>query len=369
MNVAGSVPVARRMLFGDRRRLAVSLLGVGGAIGLVLLLQGLWSGQLTQITAYEDNSGADLFVAQPGTESVLSDASVVPLAAVGEIAGLTGVEQVNPVHLHYTVFDLHGRKEFVLLVGSEPRGLGGPWKLAVGREATAAEEVVLDRILAYQHGLSPGDELGVAGATLTVVGLSERTRSWMTSLVFVTSETAARLSGSTMASYLLVTTPTPDETGAAITSATGLDTLTPATLAANDRQVLAEIMEGPVMLMIGIAFAAATLVVALTVYSGVVERLREYGIVKAIGARRRRVWRIITGQTLTLTLAGSALGYLMYLGGTWIVGRIRPQFWFSLKTSHLVVVAAAVLAMSVLAAALPVRRLGRLDPASVCRGW
>lgn len=47
----GGVPVARRMTTADPRRLAVSLLGVGAAIGLVLLLQGLWNGQLLRINA------------------------------------------------------------------------------------------------------------------------------------------------------------------------------------------------------------------------------------------------------------------------------------------------------------------------------
>ena len=47
----GRVPVARRMMTAQPTRLVVSLLGVGAAIGLVLLLQGLWNGQLEQITA------------------------------------------------------------------------------------------------------------------------------------------------------------------------------------------------------------------------------------------------------------------------------------------------------------------------------
>lgn len=37
----GGVPLARRMMTAEPKRLAVSLLGVGAAIGLVLLLQGL----------------------------------------------------------------------------------------------------------------------------------------------------------------------------------------------------------------------------------------------------------------------------------------------------------------------------------------
>src|SRR3990172_10087318 len=97
----GRVPAARRMTTADPRRLAVSVLGVGAAIGLVLLLQGLWNGQLVQITAYEDHAGADLFVAQPGTESILGDRSMVPLEALDRVAAIAGVERADPVHIHY----------------------------------------------------------------------------------------------------------------------------------------------------------------------------------------------------------------------------------------------------------------------------
>jgi putative ABC transport system permease protein len=358
------------MTTADPRRLAVSLLGVGAAIGLVLLLQGLWNGQLVQITAYEDHAGADLFVAQSGTESILGDRSTVPLGALEQVAAIPGVQQADPVHIHYTVFDLHGEKEFVLLVGSDPGGLGGPWKLSTGRLAASTGEAVLDRTFADEHNLQIGAEFQMGGRTFRTVGVSEGTRSWMTSLVFVTTDTAREMTGGgEVATYFLVQTDQPDAIGAAIRARTGLEPLLPEVLAENNRQLLAGIMEGPVLLMIGIAFAAATLVIALTVYSGVVERLREYGIIKAIGAGPGRILRLVVGQTVFLAVAGGGIGYLMYLGGAWLVSQLRPQFWFSLQWRHLLVLAAAALAMAVVAAIIPARRLGRLEPASVYRGW
>lgn len=51
------VLLARRNLLAERRRFTMSLLGVGAAIALILLLQGLWSGTRLQISAYQDNVG------------------------------------------------------------------------------------------------------------------------------------------------------------------------------------------------------------------------------------------------------------------------------------------------------------------------
>jgi putative ABC transport system permease protein len=358
------------MVTADPKRFLVSLGGVGAAIGLVLLLQGMWTGQLVQITAYEDRVGADLFVADPDTESLLGDTSLVPLTAVDQIRELSAVARADPVHLHATVSELHGSKEFIFLAGSSPNGLGGPWKLSAGRQARAEGEAVVDGILAEEHDLDLGDSFAIKGQEFKVVGLSRETRSWMAAFIFITEEEAGLLTGNPQyASYILVQTDRPHQAASEIEARTGLVALDPESLGLNDREILAGILEAPVRLMILIAFAAGTLVIALTVYSGLVERFREYGILKAMGSGGRRVLGIVLGQTTVLAVVGSAVGYLMYLAGAWLVERLRPQFWFSLETRHLVTVVAGALAMAAMAAVIPTWQLVRLDPASVYRGW
>jgi hypothetical protein len=57
-----SVPVARRNILADRRRLAISTFGVGLAVALIFLLEGLWGGLLAQISAYPDRLGVTFLV-------------------------------------------------------------------------------------------------------------------------------------------------------------------------------------------------------------------------------------------------------------------------------------------------------------------
>ncbi|HKX76857.1 MAG TPA: FtsX-like permease family protein [Acidimicrobiia bacterium] len=368
--VVARVPVARRMVTADPKRFTVSLFGVGAAIGLVLLLQGMWTGQLVQITAYEDRVGADLFVAEPDTESLLGDTSLVPLAVVEQIRRLSVVERADPVHLHATVSELHGSKEFVFIAGSAPNGLGGPWQLVAGRPARTDGEAVVDSILADDHGLEIGDTFEIKGRQFEVVGLSQETRSWMAAFIFITDREAGLLTGNPeTVSYILVQSEQPTRAAAEIEEATGLAALDPEFLAVNDRETLAGILESPVRLMILIAFAAGTLVIALTVYSGLVERFREYGILKAMGASGVNVLGMVLGQTAVLAVAGSGVGYVMYFGGAWLVERVRPQFWFALDPGDVLIVLAGSLLMAAVAAVIPARQVARLDPASVYRGW
>ena len=67
---SASVPLARRNLFADRRRLGASVIGVGLAVMLILLLDCLWAGIQQQTTLYTDNVGADLYVLQPGVRDL-----------------------------------------------------------------------------------------------------------------------------------------------------------------------------------------------------------------------------------------------------------------------------------------------------------
>jgi putative ABC transport system permease protein len=368
--MVGTVPVGRRNLFSDRRRVAVSLLGVGLAVALMLLIQGLWSGTLRRITAYEDNVGAHLFVAERGTRSFGSDVSAVPPSAVERVREIPGVEDADPIAARQLILELHGTKMPVTLIGSQPGGLGGPWALAAGRAVVADDEVVIDAGLADAHGYRLGDRFQLLGVRLEVVGLAEDSRALGNGgYLFVSRTTAGRLLGAPDAtSFVLVQTGDPVAVAGAIESQTGLAALTAEEIARGDRDLYDDTMGSVIRVMLAIAFAAGTLIVALSVYSSVVDRLREYGIVKALGASRRRLLGIILAQTVALALTGGVAGLGLFLLVQAAVGAWLPEFHVELPGSILVAAFLAVAAMALLAAVLPARRIGRLDPASVYRG-
>jgi putative ABC transport system permease protein len=361
--------LARRNILADRRRLAIAVGGIGVALGLIFLLEGLWRGFQVQISAYEDNVGADLFVGQSGTHNFLGDTSVIPTGAVQQVQAVPGVDRADPITARFIILDLHGGKQFAFLIAAERGGMGGPWRLAAGRAVAADDEMVIDRTLADQHGIGVGDRIEVMGEHLRVVGLSADTRSWMSSFVFVSPGAAATLlQARGTASYVLVRTSQPLATARLIEQRTGLAAVPAATLARNDRALLGKIMGGPINLMVIVAFIAGTLIVALTVYSAIVERIREYGIAKAIGARRTTLFGIVLGQTVTLTALGTVTGFVVYQGASRLVALVRPQFWVRLDLDTVLFVVAAAALMALLAAVIPTRHIARVDPASVYGG-
>lgn len=365
------VPVARRNILADRRRLAIATIGVGLAVSLILLLQGLWSGLLTQLSAYPDRVGATFFVRQPGAR--ILDEGAVPLAAVHRIRSLPGIQAAGPVLARWVVLNLQGTKRVVTVIGFTPGALGGPWALAEGRTIRRDGEVVIDQALAAEHGIALGATLRIAGGSFRVVGLSSGTRAFMgTGYAFMSLRSAGALLGQTKtATFILVRTARTADPGAAkaaIGRWTGLSADSPGLVAAAERAVYTAILGRILNLMVLIAFAAGTLIVALTVYSAIAERLREYGVVKALGSGRWRLYTIVAGQTLLLSVLGLLTGFLLYLAGSWLIAALRPQFQSVLTLRALGIAAVAAPVMGLLAAVVPTGRVARLDPASVYRG-
>jgi putative ABC transport system permease protein len=362
----GRVPLARRNLLADPRRLAAAMVAVGLAVMLVLLLDGLWGGIKSQVTLYHDNVGADLYVAQPGTRNFLGAVSLVPMDTVGVLQADPAVRWAAPVRGWYSILELHERKVPVLIVGSVPGARGGPWELRSGRVPRGDDEVVVGDVLARQHGVSLGDELVVMGERFRVVGTS--VDGFMTSFVFMShraSDGLLRAPGTT--SFVLVGTDDPAGVRTRLADS-GLAVLDRAVLAANDEALMARAFGVPLRAMVAVAFAVGSLVIALTAYTAIADHRREYGIVKAIGARRRDLVRLALTQTMLLAAGGVAAGLVLFVGGRELVEWVRPQFIVLATPAGVGRAVAAAALMGLLAAVVPARRLARLDPATAYRG-
>ena len=111
----------------------------------------------------------------------------------------------------------------------------------------------------------------------------------MTTLVFIRKAAAEDLLLSPGATSFLWLTPSEGTSTRTLLSrlrgVPGASALPKSEVIANDRRIFAGVFSAPILLMSGIAFFIGTLVVGLVTYTGAVERRKEYGVLKAIGAR------------------------------------------------------------------------------------
>ena len=147
---------------------------------------------------------------------------------------------------------------------------------------------------------------------------------------------------------------------AAIDAATGsTETLTRADAAA----AIAPIDGGTLQQIILITAAIASAVIALFFALLTSERLGLYGVLKAIGARDRTLVAGVVAQAVTLTATGLALAIPIALA---LDATLPPDsIPFALGTGRIITSAALLLGAAVVGALFTLRRVLRIEPASV----
>ena len=363
--------LARRNLFRDRTRFLLSVLGVAVAVGLILLLSGYRAGVYRQASAYLDNTPGSVVIAEKGIRDFLGTSSVLPAGALEAARSTPGVERVIPVVSSFVLFERHDRKDGFFLIGYDPAVGGGPWDLVEGREPTGDDELVIDRTTARQHEITIGDRLTLLDRDATVVGLSDETTFWAGSIAFARSSTLESLLRSPGVTSFLLVSPAPNTSAEDLVgrlSRPGTEVLLKRDVVAKDAKLMARVYDAPIGLMVAIAFVVGVLVVGLVIYTATIERRREYGAVKAIGARNRTLYRVVTTQAIIAAVVGAIAGVgLAYGAGAGLMAW-QPQFLVAIEPIAVIVALASSLLMALLAALIPARSVARLEPAEVFRG-
>jgi len=363
--------LAQRNLFHDKTRLALSVGGVALAVMLILILKGFLTGMNRQITSYIEHSPGSIVIAQKGVGNLLGVTSILPSDATAQVDNVNGVDKVIPILSQFVILDLHGKKQPAYMIGYDPDLGGGPWKITEGHEPAANTEMVMDRILAKRHDLKIGDNFAIMGQEFTIVGLSDGTTSWMTSFFFIlkpAAELLLRAPGTT--SFLFIETETGTNVAdvqSRLNELPAINALTKGEMTANDLKLFAKVFSTPLKLMVGIAFLVGTMIVGLIIYTATVERQREYGVIKAIGASNRLLYRVVTAQALVAAIAGALLGVaLAYLTAQAIMA-LRSQFLIMIEPRDILLAFLSGLGMALVAALFPARVIAGLAPAEVFR--
>ena len=367
------VPLGTRTLLRDWVRLVISVGGIGLAILLVLLLDGIREGTVAKSTTYIDHVGADVFVARQGVSNMALAASVVPVEAFAQIEAVPGVRDVTGIIRIPVILGTDDEKRPATLIGYDPAAsFGGPWELTSGRGVQADGEAVVDGTLADELGLDLGDPVEIGAEPFLVVGLSGGTANIAGKHVFVTRPSVQRLLGlGERVSFVLVQAESgvdADTIAAAINGQLPEVTATPRDrLSRNDRDLLSSLFVAPINVMYTVGLLVGLAVIGLTMYTTTAERLRDFGVLKAIGARNAFLFRTVMTQGVILAVAG----FLVGLAATMIAGPILvmlvPDVGVTIRPVAAAQTLGEVIGMSLLGAVAPVVRIMRVDPMMVFR--
>jgi putative ABC transport system permease protein len=330
--------LARKILLHDRIKFAVAAAGVSISVMLVLVQIGLYLGFMQNASNLIDHAEADVWVTGEGSEN-FDFSSPIDDRAFYQVASTPGVARAERLLLAFGQFRLaDGGTQGVQVIGLDPGArLLRPWNVVAG-DVRRPRSTRRDR-----HGRLGGPPSSRSGGSASaarssapraeVVALTSGIRSFTTSPFVWTDLDSARaytLYPADRFNFVMVEAApgvAPAEVARRLDALPNLDAYTGPRMSARARHYWSS------RTGVGAGFfttAALGVVVGLVVvgqilYNGTLEHLREYGTLKAMGARNGAIVRVIVYQALISAVVGFALGGGLAIAARGRDGRRQPD--------------------------------------------
>jgi len=368
------IQLAFRNLFQNKARLVISVGGVALALLLILALDAVFTGVERRITAYIDYSGADVWVSQEDVRNMHMASSSLPDSIARKVKHVSGVAAVSPI-LYLTNNVVAGdERNLAYIIGvPEKADFGGPWEISSGRSMPAEGEVIIDGGVAAKSGIALGDTVEILGEEFEVTGLSGGTSTLVNSVAFISMRDFEKMRGSYgTISFLLVRVvkgESPQVVAARIEAQVrDVTAQTKNDFAAQERKVVKDMSTDLITIMNLIGFLIGLAVMALTVYTSTLSRRREYGMLKALGARNADLYLTVLAQAILSVILGFLFGLLITLGLTVVAPIFGSNLTLAVGGASLLKVGSVSLVIATFSAMIPIRQIAGLDPAMVFRG-
>ena len=294
-------------------RTAVSILGTGVGVLLIVFTVGLAHGVLHERGRRESNIGAEIMIRASGTVSLAGGAQFrLPTSHAAELATIPGVRAATPIGQSVDKSDSgFGQR---LIDGIEYDQYASLARISIreGRPLGSGDEAIIDPEWKERRKAKVGDTVKLFDRPFTIVGVYEPPGGGRIKIPLKTMQEQEGTEG--RASAILVACDDPsqqDAIAARILERFPDDQL----IFTRD---LPEIYASGVpalnvfiKVVVGVAAAISMLVILLAMYTTVTERTRQIGILKSLGMSKTAIAWVIEQEAIIVSILGVGVGVLM----------------------------------------------------------
>jgi putative ABC transport system permease protein len=344
-------------------RTLITVIGIAVEVVLVILVVGLTTGLMSESAKRTEGVGADIMI-QPPSASVFMTFSgaPMPVAIANKIEQLPYVQAVAPVLVEFN--SVNGLD---IVYGIDPRtftGVSGGFALLSGHMLQDPQDILVDDVYARARKVKLGQMLHVLSAQFHVAGIVEHGKG---ARLFVLLPTLQEMSGAhEKASIFFVKCDRSDHTAAVSDE---IKQLMPGYEIRPLKDFLSLMSSSTIPglgvfinIMISIAVAIGFLVIFLSMYTTIIDRTREIGVLKALGASKRYIVEIVLSETTLLSLIGvvAGIGLSFLLRSIFI--HMFPSMTILITPRWVLISGAIAIAGGLLGAAYPAWIASRKDP-------
>jgi putative ABC transport system permease protein len=315
-------------------RTLLSVVAIGIEVTLILTLVGLSRGTLEETARRTKGVGADILVRPPGSSVISMSAAPMPQALIGFLEkqphvtiatgtvsqGIGGIDSITGIDL----------ARFTALSGGFRYLSGGPF----ARE----DDIITDERYADQNNLSVGSTIKLMNRQWRVAGIVEAGKL---ARIMIPIDRLQDLTGNTgKVTQIFLKLDDPKNTSAVIAALKAQLNDYPI-YSIEEFTSLFSIDNIPALrpfinVVIVISMIVGFLVVFLSMYTAVLERTREIGILKSLGATPGYILGLLLRETAALSVVGAIFGITLSFGtralilkfaGASLISVITPDWW------------------------------------------
>ena len=304
-------------------RTALSVLAIAVEVTMILTLVGVSYGTLDGTAQRARGVGADLMIRPPGSSIIglstapMSDQLIAFVARQPHVTLATGTA-VQPLSGFDSITGLD-IDAFSRMSGGFHFLEGGPFQ--------ADQDMLVDEYYAREKKLHVGDQVKLANHVWRVAGIFE---SGKLARMCVRLSVLQNLMGNEhRLSQIYVKTDSPEQIQPVLN---GLRTKMPGYQIYSMEEFTSLLSINSVGLLrnfigvvIGVAVIVGFIVVFMAMYTAVLERTREIGILKAVGASPWLILDLLFRETLLLSILGTVFGILLTYGTQWLMKHAVPS--------------------------------------------
>src|SRR6476661_1186114 len=296
-------------------RSLISIVAIALEVTLILLIVGLSVGMLNDARQRQAGIGADVIVQPPNT-SFMAGVSNAPMSIKigGVLAQLPHVKTVSPV-----IWQLTTTKNLEVIYGIDLKTFEAlvPFHFLHGGPFQGPNDCLVDDYFAQSQHVRVGDTLEILNHPFRVAGIVEHGRGARKFLPMSTLQELIGSEGKASVFYVKLDDPAnADAVVQEVKSVSGLQDYSVRSMREYLSMMTTSSYPG---LSTFITVVIGFIVIFQAMYTAVMERTREIGILKSIGASKLYIVNVILRETVLLAVGGIVVGVIFSLAAKAVI--------------------------------------------------
>ena len=346
-------------------RSIISVLAVAIEVVMILSIVGIFMGMLNDQKARTNGIGADLLL-RPSNASYMNGVggAPMPIKNIEVIRRLRHVAAASPV-----IQNLSTAGKVEVLYGIEYQSFNSlkPFVFLSGGPFERPNDVIVDDVFAGSDGgYHVGDSIQIMKENFRISGIVEHGKGGRKLVPIEKMGTMMGADGKSSVFYIKCDKPeNADAVMAEIHGTKGLEDTQIQTMDEWLSMMTPEKLPGfniSLNVVTGIAVIVGFLVIFQSMYTAVLERTREIGILKSMGASKVTIVSMVLRESGLMALAGVAVGMLGAVGIRILLAHMFPTLSIEIPGVWLVRGALIAFAGAILGALYPAWIAARKDP-------